>query len=215
MQPKKDEKDVYFLTDLIPEIWDINDYTIQSIDSYKKELQRIDASLRGMSDFNKTQGILRENKDRYVRLVKDIVADREIKRIVTKVGKGKELTESEYTLYMKFMMEHEDNPEVKEKVEDTIEIEKTVKKIRNEVNHILQVLCDYFDTDSIDLTKAAILQYEEGISRLSREIQQRCEELDVIDNMRYEAKLEATFSKYGDKHINMDDIKKEKQGQKN
>ena len=210
MEQKKHEKEVYYLTDLIPEIWDINDYTLKNIKSYEKELQRIDKSLRGTSDFDKTRGILKQNKDKYVRLVKDIVANSEIKKIITKVGKRKELTELENTLYMEFMMEHEDNQEVKEKIADTLEIEKTVKKIHNEVNHILHVLCNYFDTDSIDLTKIAILEYEAGISSLSKKIKEKCEELDIIDDMRYEEKLRQTFSVYGEKHI-----KKEKQGQKN
>lgn len=202
MKSKEDEKEIYYLTDLIPEIWDINDYTIQNIKAYEKELQRIDKSIRTVSDFGMTTGILKQNKDKYVRLVKDIVSNSVIKKIITKIGNGKELTEQENTLYIEFMMEHEDNQEIKQKVADTLEIEKTVKKIRKEVNHILHVLCNYFDTDSIDLTKTAILEYEKGISNLSREIEKTCERLDVIDAMRYTERLQQISSAYGDKYIN-------------
>lgn len=190
----------------MPEIFGITDSTQETIDADYKALQRLDRVLRGNSDYNMTQGILAENKHKYIKLMRDVINHSDMKKIIMKLDKGKELTEKEHICYMEFMMEHEEDEQTKEKVALALEIEKKVKKIRNEVNHILHVLCNYFDTDSGDLTKIAVEEYEKGIEMLSKEIEKKCKELDIIEDLRYEEKLYKAVSVYGEKHINTKNI---------
>lgn len=193
-------KTIYSLKELVEEIYDI-DKNSNCFDSNYKDLQRIDSALRGSSDYYITKGILKENKDKYVKLIKKIISNDEIKKIVKKIGKNKILTEEEDKKYVEFMLDNFDSGDsLKENIEELKKINKRITKIENEVKYILYGIPKYFECESTDLMNIVLDVYEEGIKKLHQEIKNKCKELDSIDNTVFEEKLIALL-KYGEKNL--------------
>lgn len=199
---KESNKKIYPLSDLVEEIYDTNKDS-ESFASNYKDLQRIDKVLRGTSDYDRSKGILEENKDKYVETLKKVISNGDIKSIISKIGKEKKLTEEEHNKYTKFILENLSDDSVKVKVDELDEIGKRISKIESKVKYILNVIPNYFDVESTDLMKIVLDKYEEGINELHDEIKKKCEELDIIDDERYKQKILRTFSKYGEKNLNM------------
>lgn len=196
------QKKIYPLMDLVEKIYD-TDENSESFDANYKDLLRIDKALRGVSDYDISQGILEENKDKYIKTVRKVVGNPDIKRIIKKVGLKKTLTGEEHNKYTKFMLENLSDDSVKSKVDELDEIVKRISQIESKVKHILNVIPNYFDVESTDLMKIVLDKYEQGINKLHDEIEKQCKELDSIDDERYEQKMLRTFLQYGEKSLNM------------
>lgn len=196
------QKKIYPLMDLVEKIYD-TDENSESFNANYKDLLRIDKALRGVSDYDISQGILEENKDKYIKTVRKVVGNPDIKRIIKKVGLKKTLTGEEHNKYTKFMLENLSDDSVKSKVDELDEIVKRISQIESKVKHILNVIPNYFDVESTDLMKIVLDKYENGINELHDEIKKKCKELDSIDDERYEQKMLRTFLQYGEKSLNM------------
>ena len=206
---KDNSKRVYPLSDLVEEIYDTNKDS-ESFAANYKDLQRIDKVLRGSSDYNKSKGILEENKDKYVKTIKKVIVKGEIKSIINKIRKADTLTEEEHNKYTKFILENLSDDSVKAKIDELDEIGKRISQIESKVKHILKVIPNYFDVDSTDLMNIVLDKYEKGINELHDEIEKKCKELDAIDDERYRQKLLRTLSQYGEKNLKMKNNKSKK-----
>lgn len=197
------QKNIYSLSDLVEEIYDIKSDS-ESFPSNYKDLLRIDKALRGVSDYNVSQGILEENKKKYIQLIKNIIRNPDIKKIVKRIEQNKHLTDEEYNKYTQFMLENLSDDKVGLKVKELGEIRKRIKSIEYKVRYILNIIPRYFDEESIDLMEIVLDKYEQGINKLHDEIKELCEELDSIDDERYKQKLIRTFSQYTEKNLNIE-----------
>lgn len=199
---KDNSKKVYPLSDLVEEIYNTNKDSGSFASNYK-DLQRIDKVLRGTSDYDRSKGILEENKDKYVENLKKVINNGDIRSIINKIGKAKKLTEEEHDKYTKFILENLSDDSVKAKVDELDEVGKKISQIESKVKYILNVIPNYFDVESTDLMKIVLDKYEDGINRLHAEIEKKCKELDAIDDERYKQKLLKTFNQYGEKNLKM------------
>lgn len=199
---KESNKKIYPLSDLVEEIYGTNKDS-ESFASNYKDLQRIDKALRRTSDYDRSKGILEENKYKYVETLKKVIANGDIKSIISKIGKEKKLTEEEHNKYIKFMLENLSDDSIKVKLDELDEIWNRISKIESEVKYMLNVIPNYFEVESTDLMKILLDKCENGINELHDEIQKKYEELYIIDNERYKHKILRTFFKYGEKNLNM------------
>ncbi|MBZ9633390.1 hypothetical protein [Clostridium sp. FP1] len=202
-ESNKDEeiKKVYSLSELVEEIYLVNKETSKNYDACYKELQRIDKVLRGNSDYSMSKGILEDHKEKYVSSIKKIVNDSELKKIIAKIGSNKKLTDEEYKKYTEFMLKNINDENIKEKVNDMESIKQKIEKIDSKVKYIINLIPNYFDVESTDLMEIVLDEYEKEIDKLHKKIQERCEELDEIDDMRYKEKLIKTLTGYGSNNI--------------
>lgn len=94
----------YSREELLPEIVGEKIYNV-SPSSVKQAIYRFDKIIRKMSSYNDTNGIPETRKEQYVNLMKGIYNNDKIKGIISKIDRGKNVSEEEYICLFDFLLE--------------------------------------------------------------------------------------------------------------
>ncbi|WP_297639027.1 hypothetical protein [uncultured Clostridium sp.] len=193
---------VYSLRELVPEIFGVGEES-NSFESKYKELVRLNNLVKMNTDYSDMQGVLAENKDNYVRLMKNIdTSTDDVKKLIKKFNERKLLTREEFEKIMAVFINSlgTKKDEVKEKIDIINKLEEKMYKIQDENMYILKEVLTYFCDDAIFLTEGVfneiakemqnLLDEHKGkVNNLLKVAKSRFKELDVIDDEIYETKL--------------------------
>lgn len=201
---------VYPLTELVEDIYDIDKETAKNYEACYKELQRIDKVLRQISDFSMTTGVVQRNRDRYVLMIRELISDRELKKVIVKISRNKKLTEIEDDMYHEFFYKYIDNEKDKEIFNGMRLINKKIENITGKVTRFVNIIPTYFDIESTDLMNIVLDEYETKVDELNVWLKKRCEQLDEIDDERYKEKILRGLAQYGVRNIKEEKSKDKK-----
>lgn len=165
---------------LVPDITGINKNE-PGWESAKQTVADIDKEIRKLSSYNDTNKIPETNKDKYVKLIKTIYNDKDLKAIVAKLGRGQNLSPKE-TIALGDVMVSSLGDEISK-----IIYEENKKNILSEE---LIIKCDEIHAEVNNIiTMTAGLKYE---SRLAIAESLRIDIQEVIERYEEQIKLEKT-----------------------
>lgn len=192
-------KEVYSLRELVKDIYGTSEYKDNSFEANYKELQRIDEVLRQNSDYSQLKGILKENKDKYIGLMKDIVSDSDLKKSIEKLNKGKKVKYEELEHIVNIYLKH--NLQLKDRVDRYNDMHRKLEMIQDKEIGLLKGIIEYFTEEELliveenifndTLKKIELLtdEYKNKVDKICREAIDTCKYYDKIDDQIYTAKL--------------------------
>ena len=189
------------LSSLVEEIYGSVKEKDADYEANLKELQRIDKAMRGQSDFALTNGILAENRDRFVHFVKQVVRNPGIKKLIIKQGQNKRLTLDEFITLRDFYIDTEKDQTIKEEFIRNKKINEQLERVITKELAIRTMIFCTFDENSSDIAEDLLNRYEEKLDKIRNELIEECKKNSNLDDQRFYERMIRTFEVY-DTHIN-------------
>lgn len=194
------------LSSLVEEIYGSVKEKDADYEANLKELQRIDKAMRGQSDFALTNGILAENRDRFVHFVKQVVRNPGIKKLIIKQGQNKRLTLDEFITLRDFYIDTEKDQTIKEEFIRNKKINEQLERVITKELAIRTMIFCTFDENSSDIAEDLLNRYEEKLDKIRNELIEECKKNSNLDDQRFYERMIRTFEVY-DTHINEKKLK--------
>ena len=192
---------VYSLRELVPEIFGVDENS-EIFESNYKELVRLNNIVKYNTDYRYLQGVSEENKDNYVRLMKNIIESGDVKKLIKKFNEEKEFTNEEFEKIKNIFLNSLGNErsEVEAKINKVELLEERMYGIQNRSIYILREVLTYFCDEALFLTEGvfndianemeAILdEYDNKVNNLLKKAKIKCNELDDLDDEIYINKI--------------------------
>lgn len=192
-------EEVYSLKSLVSDIYGTSEKMGTTYEANYKELQRIDKIIRRNSDYSQVKGILKENKDKYVALMKDIVFNNDVKSSIEKLNKGKKITYEEIQTIINIYLKHD--PKLKNRVDTYNDMHRKLEIAQGKAIGILKGIIEYFTVEELliveesifndTLSKIVLLtdEYKNQVDSICKDAIEKCEYYNKIDNQIYTHKL--------------------------
>lgn len=192
---------VYSLRELVPEIFGV-DENREMFEANYKELVRLNNIVKYNTDYRYLQGVSEENKDNYVRLMKNIIESGDVKKLIKKFNEEKKFTNEEFEKIKNIFLNSLGNErsEVEAKINKVELLEERMYGIQNRSIYILGEVLTYFCDEALFLTEGvfndianemeAILdEYDNKVNNLLKKAKIKCNELDDLDDEIYINKI--------------------------
>lgn len=192
---------VYSLRELVPEIFGV-DENREMFEANYKELVRLNNIVKYNTDYRYLQGVSEENKDNYVRLMKNIIESGDVKKLIKKFNEEKKFTNEEFEKIKNIFLNSLGNErsEVEAKINKVELLEERMYGIQNRSIYILREVLTYFCDEALFLTEGvfndianemeAILdEYDNKVNNLLKKAKIKCNDLDDLDDEIYINKI--------------------------
>lgn len=209
----------YSVKDLVPEITGLTEDDLKLYESAKRDVNRIDELLRGISSYRDTEKIPESNKVEYVNLVRTLHNDRELKAIVSKFSRGEKLTEKEVLAFFDACIESAETEERKSYFEQFREQLK-MDELKHEVDEMylgIKKIVDSTECFVYDVRLEIITHLKIEIGRLISNFENEITMVKEIENIRLhletiedEVEREAELDKILNQYPKKRKIKKKK-----
>lgn len=192
---------VYSLRELVPAIFGVDENS-EMFEANYKELVRLNNIVKYNTDYRYLQGVSEENKDNYVRLMKNIIESGDVKKLIKKFNEEKKFTNEEFEKIKNIFLNSLGNErsEVEAKINKVELLEERMYGIQNRSIYILGEVLTYFCDEALFLTEGvfndianemeAILdEYDNKVNNLLKKAKIKCNELDDLDDEIYINKI--------------------------
>ncbi|WP_338631017.1 hypothetical protein [Clostridium baratii] len=192
---------VYSLRELVPYIFEVDENN-SSFEANYKELVRLNNIVKYNTDYKHMQGIPEENKDNYIRLMKNIIESGDVKKLIKKFNEGKSLKNEEFEKIIGVFFASLGNGknEVEGKVNRLHSLEERMYELQDRSTYILKEVLTYFCDDAFFLTEdifndiandmeIILDEYDNKVKNLLKKAKAKCNELDELDDEIYSEKI--------------------------